>query len=105
MRLWPVNQAFSVAVGPDPSSHVAPVHALLHAPIRVTSATMSYNVSADASITSEWEMVSVPTVTYGRIAFVVDCRLRTTAKQNDEAVKPAVPTPNHPFHHCDRLVR
>ena len=72
MRLWPVNHAFSVAVGPDPSSHVAPVHAL-----RVTSATMSYNVSADALITSEWEIVSVPIVTYGRIVFVVDCRLHT----------------------------
>ena len=71
MRLWPVNQAFSFAIGPDPLSHVAPVHALLHSPIRVRSDTMSYNVSAEALITSEWEMVSVPTVTYGRIAFVV----------------------------------
>ncbi len=80
MRLWPVNQAFSVAIGPDPSSHVAPVHALLHAPIRVTSATMSYNVSAEALITSEWEMVSVPTVTYGRIAFVVGRGVPTDTK-------------------------
>jgi hypothetical protein len=30
---------------------------------------MSYNVSADALITSEWEIVSLPLVTYGRIAF------------------------------------
>ena len=36
-------------------------------PCRTTSQRTS-------SITSEWEMVSVPTVTYGRIAFVVDCR-------------------------------
>ena len=104
MRLWPVNQAFSFAIGPDPLSHVAPVHALLHAPIRVTSATMSYNVSAEALITSEWEMISVPTVTYGRIALVVGRDVPTETNSNYAAM-PAVPTPNHPFHHCGRLVR